>query len=284
MENETGNAAIAAPDSLPPESVSSDDFFAALDGDVNRGILDDDSSLNLSSKENTKEGVVREVQQEDVETLKKRYADSSREGKRLNTRLTELKPYLPILDEMRKDPKLITHVRDYFKGGGQTPESITQKLELGEDFIFDPDEAVTNPKSDSAKVLNSTIDGVVQKRLGEEDQKRKEESKVHSEIDDFRNKHDMTMDQWEEFKTYADARPLSLEDILYLKNREDGIEAEPESRNAGVMERASQHIRNTQSKPKSLASVGSTVSDVSEEDEVFDAIMGIDKQLESAFG
>ena len=105
---------------------------------------------------------------------------------------------------------------------------------------------------------------------------------MHSEIDDFRKKHDMTMDQWDEFKTYADARPLSLEDILYLKDREDG--AEPESRTAGVMERASQHIKNTQRKPKSLASVGSTVSNATEEDEVFDAIMGIDKQLESAFG
>ncbi len=284
MENETGNAAVAASDSSSPESVSSDDFFAALESDVNSGILDGDSSLNLSSKENTDEGVVSEVQQEEVETLKKRYADSSREGKRLNTRLKELEPYLPILDEMRKDPQLITHVRDYFEGGGQTPESITQKLKLDEDFIFDPDEAVSNPNSDSAKVLTSTIDGVVQKRLTSEMKKQKEEAKVHSEIDDFRDKHNMSIEQWEEFKTYADTRPLSLEDILYLKNREDGVEVDVESRNAGVTERASRHIKNVQSKPKSLASVGSTVSDVSEEDEVFDAIMGIDKQLESAFG
>jgi len=278
MENETGNSSIEDPQSSPG-SISSDDFFAALDSEVNQGILDDDSSLNLSSNE----GVVREVQQkEDVETLKKRYADSSTEGKRLNTRLKELEPYLPILDEMRKDPNLINHVRDYFKGGGQTPESITQKLQLDEDFIFDPDEAVSKPNSDSAKVLNSTIDGVVQSRLNENVQKQKEEAKVHSEIDDFRTKHDMTMDQWDEFKAYADARPLSLEDILYLKNREDGEEVP--TRSSGVMERASQHTKNAQSKPRSLASVGSTVSTASEEDEVFDAIMGIDKQLESAFG
>lgn len=280
MAQTQGNASTEAPNEVQG-STSPSDFFSSLDAEVNGGILEsDDSSQTVSDN---KENVVSEVQQEDVETLKKRYADSSKEGKRLNTRLKELEPYLPILDEMRKDPELINHVRGYFEGGGQTPQSVTEKLDLPEDFIFDADEAVTNLESDSAKVLNSTIDRVVQQRMKNELGKQRQEAQVNSEINSFREKHGLNEDEWKEFKNYADSRKLSLDDIYYLKQRENN-EPIQEPRSAGVTEKASEHIKNTQMKPKSLASNGSASVVSDPEDELFDAILGIDKNLESAFG
>jgi len=278
MTNEPGNASNEAP--LSNEELDSNDFFAGLENEVNGGILESDDSSQILT-DNT-EKVVSEVQQEDVETLKKRYSDSSKEGKRLNTRLKELEPYLPILDEMRKDPDLINHVRGYFEGGGQTPQSVTENLDLPEDFIFDADEAVSDTNSDSAKVLNSTIDKVVQKRLQNELGKQKEEARVDSEVDAFKQKHNLNNDQWEQFKEYADSRPLSLDDILYLKQRDENAPIEP--RVAGVTEKASEHIKKAQTKPQSLASVGSAVAQEDPDNDLFDAILGIDKNLENAFG
>tara|TARA_R100000656_G_scaffold64462_1_gene49333 strand:+ start:249 stop:1085 length:837 start_codon:yes stop_codon:yes gene_type:complete len=278
MAQEQGNALQEAPDvgSLPDSS----DFFSQLDGEVNGGILESDDSSQILT-DNT-EKVVSEVQQEDVETLKKRYSDSSKEGKRLNTRLKELEPYLPILDEMRKDPELINHVRGYFEGGGQTPQSVTENLNLPEDFIFDADEAVSDTNSDSAKVLNSTIDKVVQKRLQNELGKQKEEDRIDSEVVAFKQKHNLNDDQWKQFKDYADSRPLSLDDILYLKQREENVPQEP--RNIGVAERAAEHTKKAQIKPQSLASTGSALAQEDPDNDLFDAILGIDKNLENAFG
>jgi len=278
MAQEQGNASQEA--SSVVSTPDSSDFFSQLDGEVNGGILESDDSSQILT-DNT-EKVVSEVQQEDVETLKKRYSDSSKEGKRLNTRLKELEPYLPILDEMRKDPDLINHVRGYFEGGGQTPQSVTENLDLPEDFIFDADEAVSDTNSDSAKVLNSTIDKVVQKRLQNELGKQKEEARVDSEVDAFKQKHNLNNDQWEQFKEYADSRPLSLDDILYLKQRDENAPIEP--RVAGVTEKASEHIKKAQTKPQSLASVGSAVAQEDPDNDLFDAILGIDKNLENAFG
>jgi len=278
MAQEQGNASQEAPSVV--STPDSSDFFSQLDGEVNGGILESDDSSQILT-DNT-EKVVSEVQQEDVETLKKRYSDSSKEGKRLNTRLKELEPYLPILDEMRKDPELINHVRGYFEGGGQTPQSVTENLNLPEDFIFDADEAVSDTNSDSAKVLNSTIDKVVQKRLQNELGKQKEEARVDSEVDAFKQKHNLNNDQWEQFKEYADSRPLSLDDILYLKQRDENAPIEP--RVAGVTEKASEHIKKAQTKPQSLASVGSAVAQEDPDNDLFDAILGIDKNLENAFG
>jgi len=279
MANEKGNASNDAP--VSNDINNSGDFFGDLEQEVNGGILEssDDSSQTLSdNKEKSSE-----VQQENVETLKKRYADSSKEGQRLNTRLKEIEPYLPILDEMRKDPGLINHVRGYFEDGGQTPKTVTEKLDLPEDFVFDADEAISEPDSDSGKVLNSTIDNVVQRRLTNELNKQKEETKVTSEINAFKQKHGMNEDQWNDFKSYADSRSLSFDDILYLKERESSEPAR--KRETGVFEKAANHVKQTQMKPQSLASAGST-SDTksSQEDELFDAILGIDKTLDSAFG
>ena len=285
-EAQVGNAET---NSVPESFISDDsaeDFFGQLEQEVNGGIVDDikneTSEASETQSDNTQEveEPAKAAQQEDIETLKKRYSDSSAEGKRLNQRLSELEPYLPILDEMRKDPELVSHVRGYFEGGGQTPQSMVEKLNLGEDFIFDPDEAVSNPNSDSAKVLNSTIDGVVQRRLNNELDKQKKEFTLEKQINDFRQKHDMNDSEWNDFKKFADNQSLSLEDIYYLKNRgqrEDNI-AKSASQNAV------RKVQETQERPKSLATKGSTKVETSDEGQLFDTILGIDKELENAFG
>ena len=285
-EAQVGNAET---NSVPESFISDDsaeDFFGQLEQEVNGGIVDDikneTSEASETQSDNTQEveEPAKEAQQEDIETLKKRYSDSRAEGKRLNQRLSELEPYLPILDEMRKDPELVSHVRGYFEGGGQTPQSMVEKLNLGEDFIFDPDEAVSNPNSDSAKVLNSTIDGVVQRRLNNELDKQKKEFTLEKQINDFRQKHDMNDSEWNDFKKFADNQSLSLEDIYYLKNRgqrEDNI-AKSASQNAV------RKVQETQERPKSLATKGSTKVETSDEGQLFDTILGIDKELENAFG
>ena len=287
-ETQVGNAeSNSAPEGLISDDASND-FFGALEQEVNGGIVDgeiNDTSAEQSQSGNTQteeqvNAPADEAQQEDVETLKKRYADSSAEGKRLNTRLKELEPYMPILDEMRKDPSLVSHVRGYFEGGGQAPESMVEKMKLGEDFVFDPDDAVGNPGSDSAKVLNATIDGVVQRRLTNELAKQRDEFRLDKQISDFRGKHEMSDSQWEEFRQFAENQSLSLDDIFYLKNR--GLRDDKIAKSAS--EKAIAQVQKTQQRPKSLATQGSTKVETSEEAQIFDSILGIDKELENAFG
>jgi len=282
-EAQVGNADTnSAPESFISDDSS--DFFADLDRSVNGGIIDADAnetSINTSQSDNTQEEpVVSEAQTEDVETLKKRYSDSSAEGKRLNQRLQELEPYIPVLDEMRKDPNLVTHVRDYFDGGGQAPESMVQKMKLGDDFIFDPDDAIGNPESDSAKVLNATIDGVVQRRLNNELTKQKQEFNLERQVGDFRTKHNMNDSEWNDFKQFADNQKLSLDDIYYLKNRGSREDNIARSSSGKVLNQ----VKQNQSRPKSLASQGSTQVETSEDGNIFDTILGVDKELENAFG
>ena len=196
-----------APENGAPESavgMSSEGFFEALDTQVNGGILEDapPSSEQTTSQEleNAGNQFLAEQQQKespaegqaDIENLQKRYSDSSREAKRLSGRLSEIEPYMPILDAMREDPNLIQHVRNYFEGGGQAPQTMTEKLALPEDFVFDADDAFSTPDSDSAKVLGATVDGIVQRRLNTALQSQKTENQRLAKETAFRQKHEMT--------------------------------------------------------------------------------------------
>ena len=137
-QEQVGNASIEeAPESdyQALDDIESGDFFESLDTSVNSGIIDSEYSQSTSQDlgDNTPASPSG-VQEQDSDVLQKRYSDSSREAKRLSGKLNELEPYMPILDAMREDPNLIQHVRNYFEGGGQAPESMAQNMELPEDF------------------------------------------------------------------------------------------------------------------------------------------------------
>jgi len=288
-QEQVGNADMA-PESNNAQAnfdEMSDDFFSALDSSVNGGILDEPSQLTsdlisdntLSSPSEVQPQVSDPTEVVDVETIQKRYSDSSREARRLNNELQELEPYMPILDAMRDDPNLITHVRNYFEGGGQTPQNMAEKLNLPEDFVFDADDAFATPKSDSAKVLGATIDGIVERRLGKALQGQKTENHRLAKEATFRQKHEMDDDTWSTFVDFAKSKSLELDDIYYLMNRKgrDGKIADMTRREM------QDKMREVQQQPGSLATAGGAQVEKSPDDRVFESLLGAESELEKAF-
>ena len=270
----------------PEESASpsADDFFEALDRKVNEGILEPEETTagNVQQSESQETSAMSPVEDSDGEhNWEKRYADSSNEARKLNTELKDLEPYVPILNAMKQDPNLISHVRNYFEGGGKAPKSVKEQLGLDEDFIFDPDEAVSDGDSSSAKVLQSVIDGAVQRKLTGFAQNQQKVAETESSERSFKEQHSMSDEEWGEFVDYSKSRTLTLDDIYFLKNR-DNRDKQVANSTRQEMKDQMQRVRN---KPQSVAKTGSqgTIA-VTEEDQVFDAILGIDSEFESAFG
>lgn len=249
------------------------EFFGALDQSVNGLVVDSErptSPQQITSKDLKSENPVAEVsnQPDELKTLEKRYADSSREAKRLNTRLKELEQYAPLLDKMREDPNLISTVRNYIEG---EDKGIKERLGMGEDFVFDPDEAISDPSSDSAKVFDSVVNqkvsSIVNGRLQQEQQQRQ----VRAQAEEFKQRHQLTDEQFQEFLDFANSRPLNYDDIYYLMNRENrdsNIASETRKEIASQMQGVRQ-------KPQSLAGKGATSSTSEErvEDAIFDTML-----------
>ena len=284
MENQEvlGNAQNSAPESSS-ESGASGNFFAALDSSLNAGIIDEQKATSDTSSGKTLSQSPQAVQSgplNELENLKKRYSDSSREAKRLHDEQQDMEPYIPIINAMKEDPNLIRHVRGYFEGGGDTPKSMKEQMGLEEDFVFDADEAISNPQSDSAKVFGATVDGIVQQRLAQSQQYQTAQSERLSNETEFKGRNNLSNEEWNEYKNFAKTHKLTFDDILYLKNKD--------AREANIQKSANDNIakqmQKVQSTPGSLASQGSAEVDNSPDDSIFDAIKGLDSQFESAFG
>ena len=280
MENKTDNLMIddaeRAEQSVAPENDTvAEEFFSQLDQQVMGETLEQPIETEAQLQQPTSQQGNPEVEQqaipnEDVANLEKRYSDSSREAKRLNTRLNELEPYMPLLNAMKEDPNLITHVRGYFEGGGSAPTSVKEQLGIDEDFVFDYDDALSNPDSQSAKLFNATVDGVVQRRLGDFAKQQSMQSRRASEESAFKQKYDISNEAYTDLMDYAKNHRLTLEDVYYLKNRDN--------RDAQVAEGARQEVvqqmKNVRQMPTSVASSGNTQrEEKSIDDAVFDKLL-----------
>ena len=96
----------------------------------------------------------------------------------------------------------------------------------------------------------------------------------------FKQKMNMSDEEWSEFTEFAKSKSLELEDIYYLMNRKN--------RDSQIADSTRQEIQNkmreVQSQPSTLATQGSVPVEKSTDDTVFDTILGTDSELEKAFG
>jgi len=279
--NDDASAAHLGMDSSSTPKDDSAAFFSELDrqvsgdGDVVEQAVNEQVATQTTSQEENP--VVTKDLDSKVEKLEKRYSDSSREGKRLNNRLQEIEPYMPILDAMREDPNLITHVRNYFEGGGSAPNNMREEMGLDEDFVMDVDDALSDPSSDSGKLFNATVDGVVQKRMQEFARAQSEQSAKLAEESNFKQNRDMNDDEFKDMMHFAQNHKLSLDDIYYLKNRENHADNVARSTRDDMLSQ----MKGVREKPQSVAGVGSAPApDKSPDDSVFDKLLGSESLIE----
>ena len=258
-----------------------EDFFSQLDRQVMGEVVEQpDVEAQVEQTTPNQDPVAERNAEVNSVDWEKRYSDSSREAKRLNNQLQDLEPYMPLLNAMKEDPNLITHVRGYFEGGGSAPKGIKEQLGLDEDFVFDYDDALSDPNSQSAKLFNATVDGVVQRRLGDFARKQSEQSRRASEETAFKSKYNVSEEDYNDLMDYAKSHRLTLEDVYYLKNRNNrDQEVANNTRNEVI-----QQMKNVRQMPTSVASSGNAQrEEKSVDDAVFDKLLsegtGLDKLM-----
>jgi hypothetical protein len=280
----------------PFESKSgSDEFFSQLDNDVNGGIID---SPEVTQNQNSGPEQVthaqdtgsnkQEMQSANSTDWEKRYKDSSREAVKWRDRYTEVEKFVPVLDAMKNDSGLVDHVRDYLKNGGKPAQSIQDQLQIDEDFVFDQQEAMTNPDSDSAKVMNAHVDRMVETRVNsmykrelENAEKVKQAKARESEEADFMKKHNMSAEDFSNFKNKAKEHQMTLDDIHYLLNKDQTAANVATSTKKDMMNQ----MKNVRSMPTSASGANSQgKTNASPDREVFENILGFDDSVDNLFG
>ena len=278
---------------------SNADFFDALDTQVN-GAIQDAPTEQAEVQEPAPEQVTPEVDtspREVPETpsanwddegnpYKVRYSDSTREAQKLKAENDKLKPYESLINVLEQDAELVNVVRDYLDKG--TKPNMKESLNLGDDFVFDMDEAISDQNSKSAKVFNSYVDRVASKRVSDtistERQKAKQiaqKRNLHNQTKQFVKANEMNEGQFKELSDWAQTHQLSWDDIHYLKNRDRA--------NAKIASNSKQQVldqmKNVKSAPATASSAGGEVPGEGDHNNaIFDLIQKADNNLDNVFG
>ena len=286
---ETESAIVAENPAQEAVFGSSDDFFTALDNDVNSMIIDPDQAVEVATPDEQSETVTQtQVSDSTMETTdwEKRYKDSSREAQKMKAKLDEVEPFIPILDTMKSDPGLVNNVKDYLQNGGKT-ENVKEALNLPDDFEFDMDEAVANPQSDSGRMFNHTIGGIVDQRVNQqlqtENQTRAQDADAErraAEAQQFKKDSGMADEEFNDMMVWADDHRINLDDIYYLKNRGQVASNVAKATKDDMLNQ----MKNVREIPKSTSSVNSVSQETSDPNrQVLDALKGLDQGVDTLF-
>mgnify|MGYP003132623729 CR=1 FL=1 len=273
----------------------SETFFNELENQVNGSIIDDTAEVTQQEISGS-EQVTHETQSVGSENVdlpsdngtdwKKRYEDSSREAVRLSEQYKSVEPFVPVLEAMKNDSGLVDHVRDYLKNGGQPAKSIQDQLGLDENFVFDAND-ITDPDSDSAKLMNAHVDRMVQGRVGQmlnaEKKRAQEMQQAQARVSEekaFMQKNNMNQDQFNAFKEKAQQHVMTLDDVNYLLNRNQNNTNVANSTKAEMLNQ----MKNVRNMPTSASGANSQGKERTADDEVFDVLKGLDGGVDNLFG
>lgn len=270
-------------------------FFDSLENEVN-GAIQDEPTEATQQQVSDPEQVTRTKQNvgsnsvdwdNDGNPYKKRYADSSREAVKLAEQYKNVEPFVPVLEAMKNDSGLVEHVRDYLVNGGSPSKSIQSSLGLDEDFIYNEQDAMSDPDSDSAKVMNAHVDKIVQQRVGGMLQREKQnaskqaaENRRLQEESKFRKETGMSDEEYGKLVNWAKSHTLTLDDINYLKNKQKVAGNVAQATKQDML----RQMKNVQGMPSTVSGANSSGQEKSAENSVFDALLGTDNELDNLFG
>ena len=280
-------------DSNPEDSGSVEDFFSEMESQVNGGIVDQQSEQVTPEFNGPQEVIPQETTQVEVQESnntvdwEKRYKDSSREATKMREELNRLSPFTPVLEAMETDNGLVEHVRGYFENGGKPAQSMQEQLGLDEDFVFDETEAMTDPNSDSAKLKEAYTQQLVDRKVNtilqqkeQQHAQANQQQRMNVEAKEFKAKNNMTDEQFNQMMELSKGRRMTLDDIHYLVNKDTTTANVAKSTKQDMMNQ----MKNVRDIPASVGGINSPRAERSSQDQVFDALLGSDGDIDNLFG
>ena len=271
------------------EDTGSDSFFDSLDEQVNGHILDEPTQPETEQVTQPQADSVDTGNEEidwrtEAENLKQRYSDSSREAQRLKQELDnaqQYSQYAPLINHLQNDPSSVEVLKNHINA------ESNPALQLGEDFIFDGQEALTDPNSDSAKALRAMIDreadNKVNQRLAQEQEKNQQivqQMQESQQIQEFMQRTGMNESQMDAMQEWANTRELTIDDIYYLMNKEQAAQNIANNTKQEMLGQM-KAVRNI---PTSASNANSAPDSKSPDDAIFDILKGMDEGAENLFG
>ena len=140
---------------------------------------------------------------------------------------------------------------------------------------------------DSAKLLNSHVDGLVSSRVNQmmgAQQQQVNQNQIRAaraqEAAAFMKKHNMSKEEFQDMMVEAKKKPMTLDDVYHLMNKEKTSANVAKSTKNDMMEQ----MKNVRGIPTTAGGINSPRAEQTPDDSVFDDVLGSDKGISELFG
>ncbi len=240
--------------SIQPQNVNQPSILKTVDLQfksnrvpVNNDIVDDISDLFKNppqvNPQKADSSVVDDKTNKKLEKTELAYKESSAEAIRLATERKRYEPFIPILEKMRQDPKLVQYVDGYLEKGA-VPPNIVEQLGLDEDFEYKGADLV-NPNSDSYRVNKAIVDNAVAEQFAVFTKENNISMKQMKDEQAFKTEMKMSTKDFKKFSEFANSKVRNLGyadmyDLYTKKERETGIAKSAQDATLQQLQRAEQ--------------------------------------------
>jgi len=266
-----------------PDLSNSDDFFNALDNQL--GTVEHTEQPTPAPEQVTSQQAIPDAagQQGNENNAnaninwQKRYNDSSNEARKLKAENDELQPFKSVINFLKEDSGAVDLLQDYLKNGGEVPKTVQEELNLGEDFMFDMDDASKDPESDSGKLLNRMVEKKAQTIVDttlQQERQRAMQMQQHQlkmrERQMFMQKKGYNEAQMQELEERGRQKPLTYDDMDYVLNRQQVNQNVQQSTRNDMMNQM-QAVRNI---PTSIGGANNAGQGLTSEEQFFNTMFG----------
>lgn len=204
-----------------------DNFIFTSEGIINK------ESLNSDTEDNSEDSEPKGEQDEkilgkfnDYDELINSYQEIEKKlGKNSDAvnKLRELNPVLPMLEAMLGDETFLEMAENYFTNPEAQAEALKRQIGVDDNFVFDLNNALSDPKSEDAKVLNRLMQA---KTVTQPKNTHNNTNQTQTDTEakkQLMEKYGISESEFEETMAKAQNHTISHDDIYFLMNRESII-------------------------------------------------------------
>lgn len=239
-----------------------DDFYLTDKGAISKSIIKQDNSKKepdadkILGKFNSYEDLIKSY----TELEKKLGANSEAVNK-----LREVEPVLPLLEAMINDENFLEMAERYFTDPEAQREQLMKSLGIEDGYQFDLNEALTNPNSKDAKILEKLQRGNHSKIP------KKEQKSTLSDADKkaFMEKYGLDEKAFDDFVEKSKSRRLTLDDVYFILNKDEIIAKAKEEAKIQALKEIRGQQNNARQVGKSRSSNGAASSNKKSPEDLF---------------
>jgi len=241
-EPEETTAAEAGIEEVKQETGSEGDALIMYEDDnfifTSEGIVE---KASLTKQDNSSDAEPTEKDEkilgkfDDYDQLVKSYKELEKklgENSEAVNKLRELNPVLPMLEAMLGDETFLGIAEDYFTDPQAQSEAMKKQLGIDDNFVFDLNNALSDPKSEDAKILNKLMQAKQPKPTQTNTQNNQQTSEEEKKR--LMEKYDLSEEGYNEMMDKAAQHKITHDDIYFLMNKDKIISEAKKEAQSGV--------------------------------------------------